>query len=58
VGDTLWQAAGPDLPAGTIVRVTAANATVLQVERLRPPGVASAVGDGRPTPPDPAEKRE
>jgi membrane protein implicated in regulation of membrane protease activity len=33
VGDTLWPAEGPDLPAGTEVRVTAAKATLLVVER-------------------------
>jgi membrane protein implicated in regulation of membrane protease activity len=34
-GDTLWPVEGPDIPCGTEVRVTAAKATVLQVERLR-----------------------
>lgn len=33
VGDTLWQAEGPDLPAGSRVRVTGTNGTVLVVER-------------------------
>ncbi|KAB2915775.1 MAG: NfeD family protein [Hyphomicrobiaceae bacterium] len=33
VGDTLWQAEGPDAPAGTRVTVTAARGTVLVVER-------------------------
>jgi inner membrane protein len=32
VGDTVWAAEGPDSPAGTVVRITAANATVLRVE--------------------------
>ena len=32
VGDTLWQAEGPDAPAGARVMVTAANGTVLVVE--------------------------
>jgi len=32
VGDTVWAAEGPDSPAGTVVRIAAANATVLQVE--------------------------
>lgn len=32
-GDTLWPAEGPDVPAGTEVRVIAAKATVLVVER-------------------------
>ncbi len=35
VGDTLWPVQGPDLPAGSEVRVVAASGTVLQVERLR-----------------------
>jgi len=34
VGDTLWPVEGPDAPAGAEVRVTAAKATVLLVERL------------------------
>jgi hypothetical protein len=33
-GDTLWPVEGPDAPAGAEVRVTAAKATVLVVERL------------------------
>jgi len=33
VGDTLWQAEGPDVPAGARVKVTAARGTVLVVER-------------------------
>jgi membrane protein implicated in regulation of membrane protease activity len=33
VGDTLWPAEGPDTPVGTEVRVIAAKATVLVVER-------------------------
>lgn len=33
VGDTLWQAEGPDLPVGTWVKVTAARGTILVVER-------------------------
>jgi inner membrane protein len=36
VGDTLWQAEGPDLPLGTQVKVAAAKATVLLVEPVRP----------------------
>jgi hypothetical protein len=32
-GDTLWLAEGPDTPAGASVRVVAAKATVLVVER-------------------------
>lgn len=32
VGDSLWRAEGPDLPAGARVRVTGANGTVLTVE--------------------------
>jgi membrane protein implicated in regulation of membrane protease activity len=34
VGDTLWQVEGPDLPRGTEVKVAAATATLLQVERV------------------------
>jgi inner membrane protein len=34
VGDTLWPAEGPDLPAGAEVRVTAAKGTLLRVERV------------------------
>ena len=33
VGDTVWQAEGPDAPAGARVRVTGARGTVLVVER-------------------------
>ncbi|MDX2289947.1 MAG: NfeD family protein [Hyphomicrobiaceae bacterium] len=33
VGDTLWLAEGPELPAGTLVRVTGHNGTVLSVEK-------------------------
>jgi membrane protein implicated in regulation of membrane protease activity len=33
VGDTLWQAEGPDTPAGARVTVTATRGTVLVVER-------------------------
>jgi inner membrane protein len=33
VGDTVWQAKGPDTPAGTRVTVTGAEGTVLVVER-------------------------
>jgi inner membrane protein len=32
LGDTLWLASGPDLAAGTRVRVTGADGTTLQVE--------------------------
>jgi inner membrane protein len=34
VGDTLWQV--PDLPCGAELRVAAAKATLLQVERVGP----------------------
>lgn len=34
IGDTLWTAAGPDAPAGTEVRVVAAEGTILRVERV------------------------
>ncbi len=33
VGDTTWSVAGPDLPAGSRVRVVGADGTVLTVER-------------------------
>lgn len=33
VGDSLWRAAGPDLPAGARVKVTGIAGTVLQVEK-------------------------
>jgi membrane protein implicated in regulation of membrane protease activity len=33
VGDTVWQAEGPDAPVGTRVKVTATRGTVLVVER-------------------------
>lgn len=33
IGDTMWAAQGPDLPAGTAARVTGAENTVLIVER-------------------------
>lgn len=34
VGDTLWIAEGPDTPTGADVRIAAAKATVLVVERV------------------------
>lgn len=34
VDDTVWPVAGPDLPAGTRVRVTGADNTLLRVERI------------------------
>jgi len=36
VGDTVWQVEGPDLPCGAEVKVAAAKATLLQVERVTP----------------------
>lgn len=33
--DTLWRVAGPDLPAGTQVRVSGVEGTVLQVESVQ-----------------------
>jgi inner membrane protein len=36
VGDSLWQAEGPDAPAGARVKVVAAKGTVLVVERTTP----------------------
>lgn len=32
IGDTMWPAEGPDLPAGAAVRIVAASSTVLLVE--------------------------
>jgi inner membrane protein len=32
VDDTVWLVSGPDLPAGTHVRVIGAESTVLQIE--------------------------
>ena len=34
IGDTLWMAEGPDVPAGADVRVTAARGAALEVERV------------------------
>lgn len=34
VDDTVWLVAGPDLPAGTRVRVTGSDNTLLRVERI------------------------
>jgi len=34
VGDSVWDCAGPDLEAGTAVRIVGAQGSVLQVERL------------------------
>jgi len=36
VGDTLWQVEGPDFPCGAEVKVAAAKATILEVERVGP----------------------
>ncbi len=36
VGDTVWQAEGPDAAAGMQVKVTGLNGTVLKVEHERP----------------------
>lgn len=33
IGDSSWAVTGPDMPAGTKVRITAADGTMLQVER-------------------------
>jgi membrane protein implicated in regulation of membrane protease activity len=35
VDDTIWLVAGPDLPAGTRVRVTGAENTMLRIEPIR-----------------------
>lgn len=32
VGDSVWQAEGPDMPAGTAARITGSNGTVLRIE--------------------------
>lgn len=37
IGDTLWQIEGPDLPAGTRVRITGHVGTVLKVEQADGP---------------------
>lgn len=34
LGDTVWRITGPDLPAGTRIRITSADITVLRVERV------------------------
>ena len=34
IGDGYWKVRGPDLPAGTQVRVTAAEGALLEVERI------------------------
>ncbi len=48
VGDALWTVTGPDLPAGTRVRVTAADSMILVVEPdQRGP---AATNHGPPTP--------
>jgi membrane protein implicated in regulation of membrane protease activity len=36
IGDTLWQVTGPDLPAGTNVRISASDGIVLTVEPAPP----------------------
>lgn len=35
-GDSIWRVTGPDLPAGSRVRVTGADAATLRVEPLEP----------------------
>jgi inner membrane protein len=35
VGDGVWPARGPDAPAGVLVRITGADASVLTVEPVR-----------------------
>jgi hypothetical protein len=32
VGDSVWQAEGPDMPAGTAARITGSSGTVLRIE--------------------------
>lgn len=34
LGDTVWRVAGPDLPAGTRVRIVGSDGNVLRVERV------------------------
>lgn len=34
LGDTLWRVAGPDLPAGSRVRIVGSDGNVLRVERV------------------------
>jgi membrane protein implicated in regulation of membrane protease activity len=34
LGDTMWKVSGPDLPAGTQVRITSVNGVVLVVEQV------------------------
>lgn len=36
LGDTVWQVTGPDLPAGTAVRITSSDGIVLTVEPSGP----------------------
>ena len=36
IGDTVWAAAGPDMPAGSSARVTGTENTVLVVEPASP----------------------
>ena len=38
LGDTVWLAQGPDLPAGTPIRVRALRGTTVQVEAMTNPG--------------------
>ena len=37
IGDAFWTVAGPDLPAGTPVRVVDTDGSILQVEAAAPP---------------------
>jgi membrane protein implicated in regulation of membrane protease activity len=36
-GDSEWLASGPDIEAGTRVRITGSNGSILMVERILPP---------------------
>lgn len=38
IADAYWEVTGPDLPAGSHVRIIGAEAMVLQVEPVAPPG--------------------
>jgi membrane protein implicated in regulation of membrane protease activity len=40
-GDSEWLASGPDIEAGTRVRITGSNGAILVVERILPPGAGT-----------------
>jgi hypothetical protein len=41
VGDSIWPCEGPDLPPGSLVRITGADGTTLRVEPCDQPGPAA-----------------